>query len=314
MAKVIDSMMARYEAARRGLVALLRTRRAGWPWFDHLARAWVRFEDKRGSQLAAALTFYAFLSFFPLLALAYALLGYVVNISETTQEYLIKAMEDYLPGLADKLDVQQIAQARQGAGVIGLIGLALAGLGWVASLRASIRDLWDQDPNGAGNYFLVKGRDLLILLFLGLMLICSVAATTVTTSLTNQFLDLIGMSGSSGGAVLVVLAAPMVALVFNTIIFLVLYTRLSGTNAHWRHVFKGAMLAAVGFEVLKTFAALLLSRTANNPVYASFAVLIGVLIWMNLVSRLTFYAAAWTATRSKVMTADTPTHADPDAA
>ncbi|GAB3659400.1 YihY/virulence factor BrkB family protein [Actinocorallia lasiicapitis] len=304
MVKLIDGIVARYDGVYARVCDVLRENRERHPWFDHLARAYERFEEKRGSQLAGALTYYGFLSFFPLVALAYALMGYLLKFSSTFQTYLLEALSDYLPGLSSRLDLTQIASARQSAGVLGLIGLAWAGLGWVGSLRLSIRDLWDQDPDNAGNYFLLKARDLLVLLFLGVMLVISVGATIVATSLADQFLSLIHLQDSKAGSFLLLLASPTIAIIFNTIIFLVLYTRLSGTNAHWRHVFKGAVLAAVGFEVLKTGAALLFGHVTRNPVYASFAVLIGLLIWMNLVSRLTFYAAAWTATRTKVMTAD----------
>ena len=58
----------------------------------------------------------------------------------------------------------------------------------------------------------------------------------------------------------------------------------------------GALIGAVGFELLKSAATLLLAGTLTNPVYASFAVLVGLLVWINLVMRLVLFSAAWTAT------------------
>ena len=87
-------------------------------------------------------------------------------------------------------------------------------------------------------------------------------------------------------------------------IFLVLFTRLSGTCAPWRRIARGALFGAVGFEILKQVATLLIGRTTQNPVYASFAVLVGLMVWINIVSRFALFVAAWTATRRVVLTAD----------
>ena len=38
------------------------------------------------------------------------------------------------------------------------------------------------------------------------------------------------------------------------------------------------------------------ARTTNNPIYGAFAVMIGLLIWINFVTRLTLFTAAWTVT------------------
>jgi membrane protein len=57
------------------------------------------------------------------------------------------------------------------------------------------------------------------------------------------------------------------------------------------------VVAAVGFEVLKLFATFLIGRATNNPLYATFGVIVGLLIWINFVSKLLMFAAAWTATQ-----------------
>jgi membrane protein len=44
------------------------------------------------------------------------------------------------------------------------------------------------------------------------------------------------------------------------------------------------------------FATVLLGHTVRNPVYATFSVAVGLLVWINLVTRMTLFAAAWTAT------------------
>jgi inner membrane protein YhjD len=304
--KVIDSVMRRYESEHERVLGVLRTARRRWSWFDHLALAHERYQERRGDRMAAALTFFGFLSFFPLVALAYAALGYAVWFSDQARQSLIDAINSWLPGVSEELQVDRIAQARVGAGAIGLVGLLFGGLGWVSNLRASLREMWLNDPKG-GNFFLKKLGDVGLLLFLGSVLILSVGASTLAAAASSRVLSALGLTGVPGADLGLRLLSVLVAMAFDTCVFLVLFARLSGTKARWRSLLGGAVLGAFGLEVLKQAATYLIRHTTSNPVYASFAVLVGVLIWMNLVSRFLLFTAAWTATRAAVRTADTET-------
>jgi membrane protein len=85
--------------------------------------------------------------------------------------------------------------------------------------------------------------------------------------------------------------------VVDTVLFAILLSRLSGAGCPWRQVRSGAFLAACSFEVLKLVGTLLIGRTTENPLYAAFGVVVGLLVWMNLVARVTVVAAAWTVTQ-----------------
>ena len=54
------------------------------------------------------------------------------------------------------------------------------------------------------------------------------------------------------------------------------------------------LVGAVGFEVLKAFAAFYIGRTTSKgeATYGTFAVVVGLLVFLNLVSRLVIYTAA----------------------
>ena len=77
-------------------VADLRERR---PVVDHLVRAVEHYGQVNGSALAAAVTYFAFLSFFPILALAFAIFGQVTKVYEDAQDTLVDAANSVLPGL-----------------------------------------------------------------------------------------------------------------------------------------------------------------------------------------------------------------------
>jgi inner membrane protein YhjD len=303
MAAVVQSVRNRFDSFQESGRRVLRRARARWRTVDHLGRAYVRYRDQKGDRLAAALSFYGFLSFFPLVALAFAVTGYAVAISPHAREAVAKAIDQVLPELASRLPVDQIASAKAGASIFALLGLAWSGLGWIAVWREALRTIW-QGAAGDGNTVTNRLRDLGVLCLLGLALLASVILSSAASAASHAVLGWIGLAHVVGAGTLLRLIALSVAIAADAVIFLVLFTMLAGTKASWRQLLRGCLFGAVGFEVLKLIGALLIAHTVRNPVYASFAVIAGLVVWINLASRFILFAAAWTATRRVVLKVD----------
>src|SRR5438128_120548 len=96
-------------------------------WLRGPLAAWGRYQADGGDRLAAAITYFGFLSFFPLVALAFAVLGYVVAGDSGVQREVEHGLSSYLPGLIGhgphQLSLDDIAASKASAGVIGLVGL-----------------------------------------------------------------------------------------------------------------------------------------------------------------------------------------------
>ena len=76
-------------------VQRLRERR---PVVDHLVRMVEHYGSVNGNALAAAVTYFAFLSIFPILALAFAVFGQVSKVYADAQDTLVEAANSVLPG------------------------------------------------------------------------------------------------------------------------------------------------------------------------------------------------------------------------
>ena len=181
------------------------------------------------------------------------------------------------------------------SGIIGILGLLLAGLGWIDALREAIRTMWHHNLK-AGNFLTKKLIDIGLLAGLGLTMVASVAATGVSASAMGWFLQAIGLEGSTAANILLRIVGYVLAIGVDIALFLFLLTRLPKVATPIRQVFKGAVLGAVGFEILKTLGSLLVKSATHNPVYGAFAVVVGLLIWINYLSRFTLFVAAWTVT------------------
>jgi membrane protein len=265
------------------------------PWLDHLIRAWSRYQSDSGDRLAASVTYFGFLSFFPIIALAFSVAGFVVDAYPSAQHDLIRQINNFLPGLSDKLNVATIGHAKVASGIIGLVGLLLAGLGWIDALREAIRVMWHHNIK-VGNFLKKKALDIAILAGLGLTMIASVAVTGISSAAMGWLLKHIGLEGSLPANILLRIVGYVLALAVDMAIFLFLLIRLPKVATPLRQVLKGALFGAIGFEILKTAGSLLVKSATHNPVYGVFAVVVGLLIWINYISRFTLFVAAWTVT------------------
>lgn len=146
----------------------------------------------------------------------------------------------------------------------------------------------------AGNFVARKLKDVLILGGLGLVLLASMAVSGLMTTITGRLLEVIGLEGSSAGRLILSILGPVAALIIDVALFVYLFIGLPRLHVPVRRVLKGALFAAVGFEVLKLVGAWFVAKTTTNPIYGTFAVIVGLLVWINLVTRFLLFAAAWT--------------------
>ena len=92
--------------------------RERWPLLDHLVRTVEHFGNVNGSALAAAVTYFAFLSFFPIIALAFAVIGFVSGAYPNAERDLVTAINDVLPGIVGdgegELSLDTLQKSRPG--------------------------------------------------------------------------------------------------------------------------------------------------------------------------------------------------------
>lgn len=293
----MTSVLERIQSARERFGRRLGATRIRWHWFDHLVRTFQRYQIQSGDRLAGAVSYFAFLSFFPIIALAFAVFGYFLSVRPDAVVTLQTAINQYLPGLADRLPIQQIAGSRTSAGIIGLLGLLYAGLGAIDALRGALREI-SMTTEAPLNFALAKLRDLAALVLVGTTMVASVLVAGFATQASGVVAEWFGLAGSPVASATIWLAGLAVSVLTDVVVFLIILRWLGRSRQPLRVLLRGALLGAAGFALLKQLAVLILSGTLNNPVYGVFAVVVGLLVWINFSARVIMYAAAWTATAS----------------
>ncbi|MFD7592881.1 YihY/virulence factor BrkB family protein [Kitasatospora sp. NPDC059812] len=252
-------------------------------------RVYEYFSAARGNRLAGAVTFFGFLALFPLLTVGLAIA--VSTLSSSQVADLQKHISDQLPGISQALNLPSLVA---NAGAVGLVSGALllvSGLGWVDTMRTSIRDVW-QLPDDDTNVVLRKAWDCAVLGGLGVVSLISVGASTAGTTLAGRIADWTGLRSGY----LLTGVGVLIAIACDTLLFAYLLAPFPGIGGQRRRdVLQGALIGAVGFELLKVLLASYLGSVAGKSLYGAFGVPVALLLWINFVSRLLMYCVAWTA-------------------
>ena len=239
-----------------------------------------RFSEIHGGMLAKGVTLSVFLSLFPLLLVVIAITGFFSSHNSHLAGDIISTFG--LTGRAREtvIDTLAVAQrSRQTASVVGIAGLLWSGLGVVSAMEFALDSVWSVSGRG------LKDRlwGLAWLAGAGMILLASFAVTGVVGYLP---------------AVAAVLAAPLsitVGLAIDIGLWLWTFTVLTNHDVGWRTMLPGAVLGAVGLEVLKAVGAIWLPRTvaSSSALYGSIGVVFAVLAWLLLFGQLVMYAAVF---------------------
>jgi membrane protein len=289
-----------YDRIESAVVERAHAARARWRLVDHLWRTYDRYDGVYGTRLAAANAYYAFFAAFALGVLTFAVVGWAIPGGSDNAG--LRAVQDYLSTNLPQLEAQSLTTASKSIGVLALVGLVIAGVGWVETLRSSQRAIWclEQEP---GHPVLRWLLDLAVLAGLGLLLLSSLAVSTgivgVLQRLSREVGDVLPERATAGAldwtdtllgaAIDLVLASALLAGV----------PRLRMT---WRRLLPSALLVVFGFGVMKVVGRWFISRTQHNPAYENFAAAaaaVGLLLFMYLVHQVILFAAALAATSDR---------------
>ena len=259
-----------------------------------VGKAFHRFNHFRGTRLAGTVTFYGFLSVFPILVLAFSLTLRVVGADGVAQ--LEAFVEEYIPGIAEELALQQVRQSAASLQVAGAATLLITGLGWVDATRASVRAMWGL-PDKDGSLVVRKLIDLLVLGGLGVLVAVSLVASTWVSGEGERLLEWLNQEGSTAGVVASNVLAQVLASLTATALVAYIIAGLPRIRIPWRVLLPAALVGGVGLEILKRALIGYISGFAGNNTYGAFGVPIALLVWIYVIARLLMVIAAWTAER-----------------
>jgi membrane protein len=258
-------------------------RRHGWLGFPYAVIK--KYGDDDGGREAALITYYGFLSIFPLLLLGAAVLSRVLADNPELRQRLITAIVP--PALQSTVEHSEATLPTSTVPFIaGLIGLLFSGTGVVFSAYQTLNHVAAVPRRLRAGFASRYARVLVMLAALLLGALAVGALTVVVTALP-------GLPGAE--RVLAVLGSAMVIFAVLLAGARLLLARPAPVRALW----PAAVLGAAAVTLVLNLGAPLLARLVSKagPVYGSFATVAGMFGLLYLVSQALVYSAEVAAVR-----------------
>lgn len=283
------------------IVGRVRTR---WQWAQRLRpwRAFSHFTDVGGSVLSAGMSYQAVFAVFAALWVGFGMFGIWLRGRTELLASLVEQINRLVPGLLGDdglVSVSTLLQARSfdWTSIVAGLSLLWITLAWFTGTRRAIRIIFGLEVKQYRNAVLLKLRDFLLAVLFLAALIVSAALTVASSNMTETLFGWFGWDGENwllGG--LGITARYGAMYVFDVLLLLAIHWLLAEVRVPWWSLLKGCALGALVLFGLKVLGTALLGGASSNPLLASFALLVGLLIWFNLVCRTLLLTASWIAT------------------
>jgi membrane protein len=268
--------------------------------YELFKRTSIEFFKEKSFFHGAALAYYTVFAMVPLLYLSITFFGWFVGnemmiqiISELLTQYI--GIKD-IDGILEFLETVDFEKGSFVLNALGVGALALSSTALLTSLKTSINEFYDVEPIYSTKRkkilqtVLTKLFSLVIMTAIGLIVIVFYFSETVLLSLSHKVFQQFDALNWFFNFVLV----HAIAVISNTIIFMVVFKFLHDGVVKWRRVFFGALFTGIMLYLGQILIKLYLSNlffAASGGVAGS---LLLILAWMYYSSQIIFVGAKFT--------------------
>ncbi|WP_440711995.1 YihY/virulence factor BrkB family protein [Gordonia sp. FQ] len=245
-----------------------------------------KFFDDQGGYLAALITYYGFVSLFPLLLVFTTVLGMILEHNEGLRDRIVSSVLEQIPVVGEQLSDPSALSGGTVAVIIGLSGALYGGLGVAVASQNAMNVVWMVPRNSRPNPILVRVRGFVLLFTVGLTLVLLVGVSIAVAALHV---------GGDLGALLTQIGSALLMLILFVFAFRFGTARpLSVTD-----VLPGAVVAAAGWQVLQHFGGVYVERVIarTQQINGVFAVVLGLLAFIYLAAILLVFSLEINAVR-----------------
>lgn len=296
----VDAFGDRFDEPVRAVADISKRTMALFP-----VRVWRRFLARNGFLLSAGIAYQALFAIFAAIYIVFAVAGILLAGNPDAVQRIIDAIDRAIPGFigdpgvisADA--VMQVASSSASllgwTGAIALAGFIWTAIGWMTYSRMAVRSMFGL-PKDTRNYVIVKARDFVVSMVFGAVLLGGAIGSVVITSALKWIFDLVGLDASTTSAILTRIIGFAVVYAIDLVVLITMFRFLSGAAVPWRRLWGGSLLGAGALLVIQIGGSYLVGSATTNPLLATFAVFIGLLLWFRLSALVTLVAAAWVFT------------------
>jgi YihY family inner membrane protein len=250
------------------------------PWMALPLAVFKRFGEHGGGRLATTISYWSFFSIFPLLLAFVTVLNVVLEDNPDRRQDLVDGALGQVPVIGTELANSQTALGGSWITVALGIGAAVwTGLAAANALQTALDEIWDTPAFERPNAAIFRLRSIAFLV----MFAVGISASSLALA-SSQIAGLGPLAGVAGIAV---------SLLVNSAILLAAFWLFITGRPRLRDLIPGALVAAAAIVVLQTLGTFIVRRyiAGASDTYGTFAVVIALLSWFFLVSRVVLLGA-----------------------
>jgi membrane protein len=275
-----------------GLTARLDRFQRRHTWLGFPLAVIYKFVDDQGGYLAALITYYGFVSLFPLLLLLVSVLGFTLEGNPALQQALLGSALQQFPIIGPQLqqNVGAIHGSRTGV-ILGIIGAVYGGLGVSVAVQTTLNRVWAVPRYARPDPVFSRLRGLLLFALLG-------AFVLITTALSAA--GPVAASLGYGGP-WTRLAATAIAIAANVGTFLIAIRVLTAHEIRLADLIPGAICAGVAVHALQVGGAFFVGYElqGTSQIYGVFGLVLGLLAYLYLLSVIVVFCAEINVVRAR---------------
>jgi inner membrane protein YhjD len=251
-----------------------------------------KFVDDQGGYLAALITYYGFVSLFPLLLLLVSILGYTLHGNPALQQALIGSALQHFPIIGPQLqqNVNSIHGSRAGV-ILGIVGAVYGGLGVSVAIQTALNRVWAVPRYARPDPIFSRVRGLMLFVLLGGLVLITTAVSAAGP---------VAASLGYGGA-WTRLAAIVIAIAANVGIVLLAFRILTAHEIRLADLVPGAVCAGIGVHALQIGGAFFVGYELRgaSQIYGVFGLVLGLLAYLYILSVIVVFCAEINVVRAR---------------
>lgn len=242
---------------------------------------WLRNREDRGYEYTALLSYHGFFSVFPLLTVGVTLLGFSLKGNPTLRSKLLDTVFARIPIVGEQLEQQIDGLEGNGFVLVIAVGITLwAGIGVVRVAQDAFNTMWSISIMHWPAFFPKLARALGAVVVLG----GAFVAATVAAGIAIFAFDLSAVER---------IANVLTSMFLNALMLLVVFKVLTVSDVGWRSLIPGAVAGGISLWALQLLGGVYIETVilGASAIYGSFAMAIGLLVWLSLVAKIVLLAA-----------------------
>lgn len=270
-----------------------------WWQATRIARTIKENTDKGAPVMAGGMAFMGLFSVFAGIWAVFSVLGLFVTGRDDVQMWMIEAIDTALPGLIGneapiRPSVLLNANVFGWVGVIALAGTVWTALRWLGGARIAIRLIFELPPTGDIPFVLAKLRDLALVIIALVLLMVSSSFVAGSSGAIAWMLDFFGLHAISGAqGLLIEIGSFVIAVLFDSTLLAGIVRVLARLHVPFRVLIPASVVGGVALSLIKTLAGSLVGGASSNPLLATFAALLSVLVIFNFMAMVQLFIATW---------------------